>query len=220
MVEAIAATKREPFALVDRKTLVGLTDYILPVGMSLVFLFSLLLVVQRGSELRFWSEDHSGSGDFLVESCRPNEAFGADRWICSGRLTAENSTQAAPAALATSMGAYASHRPYVGERFQVFHPTDDDTTVYPLQYKLNELARLYLSLIPRLLIMVGALIWLAGWFLTRRHDPDDFVARDAIRAPQRFNWRAKGITWILSGLLVLGLNYWLTTRVIGSLDII
>ncbi len=220
MLEAVPAVKGEPFHLVDRKTLIGLADYILPIGMALLFLASLLLVVQRGTVLQTWSEDYQGSGQFLVESCVESPQFGADQWSCRGRFTAETGTGFERSRMLTSMGAYTSHRPYVGERLDVFFPTGNSSTVYPLAYKLNELSRLYLSLLPRILFLFGSLIWLAGWFLTRKVDVDDFVTRDSIRFPQRFSWRSKGMTWLLAGVVAIGANYWLTTRFLGSLDIL
>lgn len=220
MVEAVRFQKREALNLVDRKTVLALTPHIGPVIMALILVVSLILVVQRAGVLRSWAEDHAGETGFLVESCTEQVGFGADQWVCAGLLTGEGGSAVGSAELVTSYGAYASDRPYVGERIDAFHPTGDDSTVYPLRYKLNELARLYLSLIPRLLFLVGSALWLAGWFFTRNLDPDDFVARDAMRLPQRFGWRSKGISWILTGVLIVGINHLLTTRLLGSLDLI
>ncbi|MGI9597543.1 MAG: hypothetical protein ACR2QK_15365 [Acidimicrobiales bacterium] len=220
MVEAIRGARREPLSLFDRTTVVGLVEYVLPAAMVVVLLVSLLSVIGRGGFLKSWSADYAGSGDFLVESCSEATGWGPDQWNCRGTYTAEGSAAVERSTLVTSSGSNASRRPYVGERFQVFHQTGNDAAVYPLEYKLNELARLYLSFIPRLLFLIGSVIWLAGWLLTRKHDADDFVTRDSIRVPQRFGWRSTGMTWIVAGLLMFGFNHFLTTRVIGSLGIL
>ncbi len=211
--------KREPLGLVDNKTLHGMTENVVPIAMAVLFLLSLALVVGRAGSLRSFSQDYAGSGDFLVESCDDRLGLGADQWQCTGLFVAQDGSGAGGAELITSHGALASDRPYVGERLQVFHATGDASVVYPVRYRLNELARLFLALLPQLLLAAGALIWLAGWYLTRRLDPDDFVARDAMRLPQRFSWRSRGVTWILCALALLVTNYLLTTRILGSLDI-
>lgn len=219
-MEAVRIPKREVLNLVDRRALPGMTDYIGPVILTVVLVVSLLLTVQRSGALLSWSQNHAGSAGFIVESCSERLGLGADQWVCNGLLTGVNGAAIDSGQLVTSHGAYASDRPYVGERIDVFHPSDDDSLVYPLRYKLNELARLYLSLIPRLLIFVGSAVWLAGWLLTRNRDPDDFVARDEMRLPQRFGWRSKGVSWIAAGLLFFVINHLITTRIIGSLELI
>lgn len=220
MVEAIRAVRREPLNLIDRETLSRLIVYVLPAAMAVVFLLSLLLVVQRADVLRFWTEDFDGSGSFLVESCAGQLGFGADQWACQGQLTVDGRDAVERSDLIASLGAYASDRPYVGERFDVFFRPGESVLVYPLENQLNELARVYLSLIPRLLVLIGSLLWLAGWGFTRGLDPDDFVARDSMWLPQRFNWRATGTAWIIAGVVMVGINHLLTTWILGSLDIV
>ncbi len=219
--------EREPLGLVDSKSLKslkslrsldGLVENALPIAMVLLFLLSLALVVQRAGVLRSWSQDYAGSGDFLVESCGERAGLGADQWTCTGLLKTGDGSGVGTE-LVTSRGALVSDRPYVGERLEVFHATGDDSVVYPVSYRLNELARVFLSLLPRLLLAAGSLIWLAGWYLTRNLDPDDFVTRDAMRLPQRFSWRSTGVTWIVCALALVVANYLLTTRVLGSLGI-
>ncbi|MEL6982820.1 MAG: hypothetical protein AAFO29_10390, partial [Actinomycetota bacterium] len=140
-----------------------------------------------------------------------------DGWVCSGALVVDGSTVDVRSDLVTSRGASASSQPYVGERTEVFFESDNLGTVHPTAYRLNELARLFVSLLPRLLLTGGALLWLAGWALTRRVDATDLLVRDTVRLPGRFAWQRRGVTWIVVGAGVLLGNYLLTTRVIGSL---
>lgn len=219
MVEVVRATKREPLSLIDRKSLGEVWQYGLPVLIALACLLSLMLTVQRAGTLRTWSDTFSGSGSFLVESCDPVQQRGPDQWNCSGRLSIGGSVDRDPM-LVTSLGALASDRPYVGQNINVFFEKGDDSTVYPVQYRLNELTRMYLSLLPRLLVFVGTLIWLAGWVFTRNYDPEDYVARDTVRFPQRFIWQSRGVSWIGAAVVFLALNYLLSSRIIGSLDVL
>ena len=233
MVEAVRAANRAPVRLPDRLVdrvggLVGdgpaqrlsgvLGDYVVPVAMALVFLASLLLFAERASYLLAWDDLYDGEGRFLVERCEADRGLGSDRWVCQGRVDTELH-QGTSGQLITSLGAYTSDRPYLGERYDVFFPTGDARTVYPLGDRLNELARLYLSLLPRLLVLVGSVIWLLGWALTRRHLDADFVTRDRMRLPQRFGWQRQGITWIVAGLGLLVFNHLLTRLVLGSLGL-
>jgi len=219
MVEVVRATKSEPLGFVNRLSLSHVLPYGLPVLMVLVIAISVTLTIQRAGVLRTWSEVYSGTGSFLVESCDARQGMGADQWSCHGHLTT-GGTVDGDSELTTSLGAVASARPYVGQNIDVFFDQDDRSTVYPVQYRLNELSRAYLSLLPRLLLLVGSVIWLAGWLLTRKLDPEDYVARDAVRIPQRFTWRARGWSWIGAAAVVLVLNHVLATRVIGSLAIV
>lgn len=219
MVEVLRATKREPLSLIDRNSLGEVWQYVLPIFVAFACVLSLLLTVQRAGILRTWSDTYSGAGSFLVESCDPVEQRGPDQWNCSGRLTIGSSVDRDPM-LVTSLGALASDRPYVGQHLDVFFEKGDDATVYPVQYRLNELTRMYLSLLPRLLVFVGTLMWFAGWVATRRFDLEDYVARDTVRFPQRFSWQSRGVSWVGAAVVFLALNYLLTSRIIGSLDVL
>ncbi|MEM7271789.1 MAG: hypothetical protein AAF547_01805 [Actinomycetota bacterium] len=218
MVEAVrAGTKGLPTATIDRAMLGGLAGYVLPVLMAVILAVSLNLTLERAGELRTWLADFSGAGTFLVQSCAAEDDTGAPTYRCAGRLTTAGADQSIRTSLVTSRQALTSDRPYLGERLEVFHAEGDRSVVYPVAFRLNELTRVYLTLLPRLLLFVGAVVWLAGWFLTRNLDPEDVVTRDGVRIPQRFGWRARGINWIAAAALVLGINYLVTTRVIGSL---
>jgi hypothetical protein len=218
MVEVVRAAKKEPLSFVDRKILGEVLNYGVPVLVLLVGLVALNLTLDRAGSLRTWSESYEETASYLAVGCESVDRFSGDQWRCSGSLDGERATDSS--VLVTSRNAASSSRPYVGERLDVFHATGDDATVYPLQYRLNELTRLYLSLLPRLLLLIGSIIWLAGWFLTRKLDASDFVTRDALRLPQRFSWKSRGVTWMLAAAGVLALNHFLTTRILGSLGIL
>lgn len=220
MVEAVHASNREPVSLIDRSMIGGFGAVAFPVLMAILTLVALSLTINRAGALAGWAEGYDGTGEFLVESCQQQPAFGGGQWSCSGRLTSEGADQELRTTMITSMGARVSERPYVGQRLEAFHASGDRSEVYPLAYRLNEMTRLYLSLIPRLLLMVGAVMWLAGWFLTRNTDPDDLVARDGMRLPQRFGWKTRALNWFIAAGAVWVINYLVTTRIIGSLDII
>lgn len=220
MVEAVRASKREPIRLIDRTMVGGLVDYALPALVALLVILSMAMTFNRAGELRTWSADYAGAGEFLVESCVAKPAFGGGQWTCAGRLTSEGASQELRTSMATPIGARVSERPYVGQRLDVFHATGDRSLTYPLAYRLNELTRMYLSLIPRLLIFVGSLMWIVGWFFTRNIDRDDYVARDAMRFPQRFGWQTRAMTWFGAAGIVWVINYLVTTRIIGSLGIL
>ena len=219
MVEVVRATKREPFDLIDRKVLGEVISYGVPILMAVVFLLSLTMTIQRGSFLRAWSTAYGAEDSYLVLGCSPVDNFTGNQWSCSGRLES-NTPRIGSSTLVTSRDAASSERLYVGQRVDVFHAASETATVYPLQDKLNEMTRLYLSLLPRLLVLIGSMIWLVGWAMTRKHDAADFISRDSLRFPQRFSWQGRGTSWIIAGLVVLVLNHFLTVRVLGSLGIL
>ncbi|MEM7324904.1 MAG: hypothetical protein AAF531_17590 [Actinomycetota bacterium] len=217
MVEAVRTTKSEPTGLMDRVSIGAVLDIVFPVVMVVVLLVSLTMTLNHASALRTWSADYDGAGRFLVESCTAQEAFGGGQWLCAGRFTTEGATQELRTTLASPIEARGATRPYVGQRLEVFHASGDRGIVYPLSYRLNEITRVYLALIPRLLVMVGALMWVVGWFLTRNVDPDDLVQRDTMRLPQRIGWQARAFNWFIAAGIVWAIGYLVSTRIIGSL---
>lgn len=192
-------------------------DYVVPVAMALLCVVGMLLTASRVGLLLDWSERYDGAGEHIVTGCAADSVAGGDSWICSGALTVDGSTVDVRSDLVTSRGASASSQPYVGERTEVFFESDNLGTVHPTAYRLNELARLFVSLLPRLLLAGGALLWLAGWALTRQVDGTDLLVRDSVRLPGRFVWQRRGVTWIVVGIGALVANHLLTSRVIGSL---
>lgn len=212
-------------ALVDQQELsagelwrysrVAVGEYLIPVAMAVGFLFTLFTVVERTGDLLSWDERHAGSGSFLVESCRAETQIGPDQWVCEGIFAPVDHSEVR-GTLTTSQGAFTSDRPYVGQRLDVFHLTDNASVVHPESTRLNELAGAYLAVLPWLLVLVGTAIWLAGWLSTRNVRADDFVTRDAIVLPQRFGWQGKGVIWLVVAVAMIGINFFVVTRLIGS----
>jgi hypothetical protein len=220
MAEAVGALRGGPISALGKPNPAVVRDAVLPLLMVVLFLVALSATLDRAGVLRSWSSDFSGRGEFLVESCGEILNRGADQWGCRGWFTPEGQATVEGTQLVTSHGARASGRPYVGQQLGVFFEVGRFGQVYPVEYQLNELTRLYLSFIPRLMVMIGALLWLVGWFTTRNLDADDPITKDSVRFPQRFNWRGRGVTWIVAAVGVAALNYVVTTRLIGSLGIV
>ncbi len=191
--------------------------YLVPVVMAVLCVIGMLLFASRLGLLLDWSDRYDSAGEHVVSGCAVGQVSGGDAWTCSGALVADGSSVDVRSDLITSRGASASARPYVGQRTEVFYDGDNLGVVHPTAYRLNELARLFVSLLPRLLLAGGSLIWLAGWALTRKLDTTDLLVRDSVRLPGRFVWQRRGLTWLVVGAgLVLG-NHLLTSRIIGSL---
>ncbi len=220
MVEAIRAGSDRVGDLAGRLRFAETRAYAPAALMGVLCLAALILTMERVGALQSWSERFDGRADYQVHSCSARTGLGADQWICNGVLTSDDPSPERRPHLITSLGAASSHRPYVGQPIEVFYAPDDPVMVYPVDQRLNELTALYLSLLPRILLLGGSALWLLGWALTRGLDPEDFVSRDAVRLPGRFTWRARGVTWILVGVVALALNHLLITRVIGSLGIV
>lgn len=191
--------------------------YLLPGAMGLLLVVGLALSVARLGLLLDWTSRHSGTGEHVVLGCEADGVSGGDVWRCDGALVVEGSISDVRSDLVSSRGALSSHRPYVGERTEVFFDPDRLGTAYPLARRLNELARLYLSLLPRLLLAGGAALWLAGWSLTRGLDTTDLLLRDRVRLPGRFVWRTRGSRWLAVAALTLAVNTLLTTQMLGTL---
>lgn len=211
--------RTEPIRLLGDRTLDDVVEYALPIVVATVCVLSLGLTLNRVSLLAGWSDDYAGAGSFVVEGCEESGGLGADQWRCGGTLFADGAPTPASSTLVTSSGALVSDRPYVGQEFEVFHRTGEESVVYPDADRLNELTRLYFSLLPRVLLFGGATIWLVGWWATRRVRDQDPVERQSIRFPGRFAWRSRGATWMIVGLAVAVGNLLLVNRVIGSLGI-
>jgi hypothetical protein len=203
--------------LSDRLVPGSVRPYLAPGLMALLFVLGLSLSATRLGLLLDWPDRYDGTGRHLVLGCEAAGAGGGDAWVCDGALVVDGSSTDVRSDLVTSRGAVASHQPYVGERTEVFFDGGDLGTVHPTSYRLNELARLYLSLLPRLLLVGGAAIWLAGWYLTRNLDVADLVVRDRVRFPGRFVWKTRGAQWLTVAVLWGIGNHVLTGRVLGSL---
>lgn len=208
---------RSAAGLIERSVPDGLRPYAMPGLMSVLFLLGVALSLTRLGLLLDWSDRYDGVGEHIVLGCEADGVAGGDVWRCDGALVAEGATSDVRADLVASRGAISSERPYVGQRTDVFFDSDRLGTVYPLTRRPNELTRLYLSLLPRLLLTGGAAIWLAGWFLTHQLDAGDLLLRDRVRLPGRFVWQSRGSRWLLVAALALVANIVLTAQVLGTL---
>lgn len=210
----VAVDEAGPF---DRLLDSPVAPYVLPVVAAVALVIGLALTVSRVGLLIDWSERYDGAGEHVVFGCETAEGSGGDQWRCDGALVPDGSTVDVRADLVSSRGAIASSQPFVGERTDVFYDREVLGTVHPVPLRLNELTRLYLSVLPRLLLAGGAALWLAGWALTRGVDAADLLERDRVRAPGRFAWRRRGVTWLVAAVGSLILNHLLTSQVLGSL---
>lgn len=195
----------------------GVREYLAPVVMALLCVIGMALTASRLGLLLEWSERYDGGGEHVVSGCAPGGVSGGDSWECTGALVVDGSQVDVRSDLVSSRGALASSRPFVGERTEVFFDSDDLGLVHPVALRLNEMARLYLSLLPRLLLVGGTLIWLLGWALTRHLDTNDLLVRDTVRIPGRFVWQRRGVVWLMAAVGFLLANHLLTGRIIGSL---
>ncbi len=221
MVEVIAIPK------VGQRRLEGvgvdIGRYAIPVAVAVLFVVSSLLFAQRLDLLRTWSDTYAAAGEFNVESCELSDGFGADQWACQGSLqmltlTANGDAVSQQSSLIASEGAYVSAKPVVGSTVPVFFNTADSATVYPDTDRIAEVARLYLSLLPRLFFAIGALVWLVGWYVTTVNEGQG--VRRSRWFPQRFSWRTQGVKWLAAGVGVVVLNYVVVHKLVGSLGII
>ncbi len=215
------AARTEPIKVLGERSIDDLAEYALPIIVGTVCLVTFFLTMGRAGLVIGWADDFSGAGSFVVEGCRERSGIGADQWLCEGTLFADGAAAPISSTLVTSAEAVVSDRPYVGQEFEVFFRNGDSEpeTVYADVDRLNELTRLYLSLLPRALLFGGSTIWLLGWFFTLSTDSLGPVERDKLRLPGRFAWRSRGATWMIAGLIGIGLNYFLATRIVGSLGI-
>lgn len=218
MVDVVALPKgvvrRRPSAVVE------LSRYAVPVGMALVLVVSGSLLAERLQFLRGWSDTYSADGRFLVDGCAESGGLGADQWVCRGTLDTlsipvNSLASGATPSLITSAGAHVSQRPVSGATVPVFFDPTRPATVHPTGDRLAEVARLYLSLLPRLLLTVGAALWLFGWFVA---NPNFAPRSRRLRGlAQQEAWTSRGAAWLTAGVLTMAANYVVVHWVIGSL---
>ncbi len=208
-----------------RGQLQEIVDLVLPVSMALVAVVAGLLAVQRTQTLMAWEETFTGSGSFIVTSCEQFDRWGPDQWHCQGRLTvgAESST-VQQSTMAVSRGAMPSFQPYVGQRWDVFFEgggeADDEAPdfVYADQLQLSEIARLYISIFPRVMLSVGAAGWVAGWWFKRRarSKPDTWWVN---RLPGMQSLQRRSSIWIAVAFAVYVVYRLIAYYVLGSVGV-
>jgi len=199
----------------------------IPVVMLTVALVSGFLAVQRALVLVAWEAMFTGSGHFVVISCEPHNQWGPDQWHCPGRLTIDGGSTAVASTMVVSRGSMASFQPYVGQTWEVFFDPSDgsqaaggDTPdyVYADQLQLSEIARLYISIIPRVLLSVGTAGWVFGWWYTRRSTskPETWWVR---RLPGMESLQRRAIGWIAVAFLSYLIYRLVAYYLVGSVSV-
>ncbi len=142
----------------------------LPVVVGALFILSVMFLVDRVQFLAGFDDELAGSGSFQVTQC---DALGGERgqWLCNGALTVDGRLTEVSSRLLATSGATTSSRPYVGQQLDVFFRPEESGTVYPRSARLGELTRLYIQLVPVLLLLFGSLLWLVGWAAKRFSSP-------------------------------------------------
>lgn len=195
---------------------------LLPVVIAALMILSAMLLIDRVRFLAGFNHEFSGSGLFQVTHC---ETVNGDegKWRCDGALTVDGRLEEIPSILITSQASLTSGRPYVGEQVEVFYRSGDSSTVYPRSARLGELTRLYLQLVPMLLLAAGSLLWSLGWLsaaLAGTRRPSDqiiviergralqpaWAASDAGFGPLRISsvrsLKRRGTAWIVAGVVL------------------
>lgn len=210
-------------ATTESGRLVGLRSNTMPlvtVVLALVALTAGWSALARIGFLLTWNDTLSGSGEFTVVACQAEDVPGPDRWRCEGRLTTAAGNR--EAVLVVGKGAVMSSRPYVGQRVDVFYadgPTEADTEaglVYSKGAQLAELTRLYLALLPWLMVVIGAAGWMFGLLLerlgTRSTDPDSWWRS----SPLFTDLQRRGAIWLVVGVGTFVLYQLVARYLLGS----
>lgn len=224
--EKVASIVVAPVPVRERQTfdLVALVEMAAPALFAIVAVVFAVLSIQRIETLVSWGDIYAGSGAVTVVDCEPQDQRGPDQWLCLARITTQDGvSRAKPTTLVASKGALVSDRPYVGQELDVYFQIPDAVVLdgwspdrsYPQASQLTELTRLYFSLIPRLLILLGSLAWLLGWFTTRGSHR---LTRGGWweRIPFRFTLQRRGVGWTTLGLVIFLIAVILEYQIFGS----
>lgn len=203
-----------------------LLDLVIPASMALVAVVAGLLAVQRTQTLMAWEETFTGSGSFIVTSCEQFDQWGPDQWHCEGRLTVgPESSTVHQSTMAVSRGAMPSFQPYVGQRWDVFfagggegEDVEAPDFVYADQLQLSEIARLYISIFPRVMLSIGAAGWVAGWWFKRRarSKPETWWVN---RLPGMQSLQRRSSIWIVVAFAVYVIYRLIAYYVLGSVGV-
>lgn len=218
ITSGIAAQSRRS---VDTRSLWSSLMPIAAVALALVVAYTGWSALSRIEFLLAWNETFSGAGVLTVVGCQPEEAFGPDRWRCEGRLTAFEADEVS-ADLIVGKDARMSSRPYVGQQIEVFYDpapaagADGPLVVFARDAQLSELTRLYLALLPLLMVLVGAAGSLVGLvvnrFRARASNPDSWWRT----SPLVLDLQRRGLIWLIVGMATFGLYQLLVRYVLGS----
>ncbi|MCP3988994.1 MAG: hypothetical protein GY724_07965 [Actinomycetia bacterium] len=189
---------------------------VLPVMAGLGLAIALVFLVQALSVLRGWSTLYGSEGSFTVKECAVYPGRFSDHVECSGTFTptdgsARTSTMAGP------LGAIGSVTPRAGATVAAYHRVGITSTVYPLEGRTTELARLILGVVPLVFVVGGMGTWLVGWLLTN-HITSNEAAPDpfSFTFPQRFAMRRGGATWLGVGIIWLLLDLFFVDQLLGT----
>ena len=165
-------------------------------------------------------------GQVTVVGCEAQDQWGADQWHCQSRLTVDDVAQAEVATtLVVGKGAVVPDRPFVGERRRVYFEVPGQGTaaadgkpelVYDQASQLTELTRLYISLLPWTLVLIGSLAWLLGWFVNRQAARHPGQSGWWDRVMFRFGLQRRGWAYLGLGLAAAIVNLLLVQYVVGS----
>ena len=115
-----------------------------------------------------------------------------------------------------------SSRPYVGQRVDVYYAAGSGPAgsgpevVFARDEQLGELARLYLALIPLVMVAVGSVGWLLGFLIERLESRSTDTDSWWRRSPLLADLQRRGAIWLLVGLGAF-VGYQLVVRyVLGS----
>ncbi len=176
-------------------------------------------MAKRVGLLLDWNETFSGAGDFTVVTCEPEAVFGPDRWRCQGRLTTDT-VERQPAVLLAGKEARMSRRPYVGQQVDVFYDPETadqgELVVYADDAQLGELARLYLGLVPLVMILVGAAGSLLGSALARIASRPTNTGSWWRTSPLVVDLPRRGVIWLTVGVTLFVVHQLLVRYVLGS----
>ncbi len=194
------------------------SDIAVAVALSVVVAAAAWATFSRLQLLAGWNQTFSSVGQFTVVGCEPEDRFGPDRWDCAGRLARSPSSSTREATLVVSKDGRVASRPYVGKTLAVYYSPssgEESPVVYSRDGQLAELTRLYLALLPRILVLVGAFGWLLGLLLDR------LAARTASqstwrRSPLISGLQRRGAAWVMAGGGAFVLYYLVVRYVLGS----
>ncbi len=212
---------------------------LIPVIIGALLIVSVMLLVSRIRFLTSFDTEFAGAGSFQVAQC--DESGGDNgQWRCAGSLTVDGRLTEVPGRMVAARGSLTSSRPYVGEQIDIFFPTGDNSVVYPRSSRLGELTRLYIQLVPMLLLLFGSLLWLIGWagktygrtpgtpgemivVEKGRQLQPSWAVRDLGFGPLRLasagSLRRRGIVWLGAGFVIAVAVAILTRVLLGSLGL-
>lgn len=175
-------------------------ELIPPVLVGLILLVSLIGVLSALSSITGFPTNYGDTGTFENDRCETELLRVTERVTCTGLLTPSESATTVPATMVGPQAAFGSNPPVGGERVPVYYRSGVTSEVYPAEGRTTELIRMLVGHLDVLFLLVGSVMWLGGWYLTREISSDDAEFRQhRYRFPQRFGMRSAGSKWLLFG---------------------